>query len=233
MPSATARPRGHYLAEEAGRLAGVSGTTIGQWARRGYIRSSRSDGPPRVYCYQDVAEAMAVHELLERGVGLRAVKAAADRLRERGGSAWPLQESRLLVPGAARPSAPASGPPRRPRSRPARAIVLEEEEGHTDVVSGHPVLAGLDLERLASDLGRGGWAAREIPGLRHIEVHPDRLSGRPVIRGKRVPAELAARMAETPQGADVLMHDYGLTRDEVEDARRWWHAVVRYEAVAA
>lgn len=237
MPVVTARPLGHYLAEEAGRLAGVSGTTIGQWARRGYIRSSRSDGPPRVYCYQDVAEAMVVHELLARSVSLRAVKAAVDRLRERGGSVWPLQESRLLVPGPARPPAPAPGPApgpaRRPRPRPARAIVLEEEEGHTDVVSGHPVLAGLDLERLASDLGRGGWAAREIPGLRHIEVHPDRLSGRPVIRGKRVPAELAARMAETPQGADVLMHDYGLTRDEVEDARRWWHAVVRYEAVAA
>lgn len=233
MPAATSRSRGHYLAEEAGRLAGVSGTTIGQWARRGYIRSSRSTGPPRVYCYQDVAEAMAVHELLARGVSLRAVKAAVDRLRDRGASDWPLQDSRLLVPGRLRPGPSTPGQPRRPPVRSARAIVVEEEEGHTDVVSGHPVLAGLDLERLASDLERGGWAAREIPGLRHIEVHPDRLSGRPVIRGKRVPAELAARMAETPQGSDVLMHDYGLTRDEVEDARRWWHAVVRYEQVAA
>ena len=218
-------PRGHYLAEEAGRLAGVSGTTIGQWARRGYIRSSRSAGPPRVYCFQDVAEAMVVHELIARGVSLRSVRAAVERLRHQRNTNWPLQESRLLVPGAA-------GPGRSPARR-SRTIVVEEDEGHTDLVSGHPVLAGLDLETLVAELGRGGWAAREIPSLRHIEVDPDRLSGRPVIRGKRVPAELAARMAETPQGVDVLMHDYGLTRDEVEDARRWWHAVVRYEQVAA
>ena len=225
MPPTTGRPRGHYLADEAGRLAGVSGSTIGQWARRGYIRSSRSPGPPRVYCFQDVAEAMVVHELIARGVGLRAVKASADRLRARRKTNWPLQQSRLLVPGAA-------GGERTPRRR-ARTIVVEDDEGHTDLVSGHPVLAGLDLETLVADLGRGGWAAREIPSLRHIEVDPDRLSGRPVIRGKRVPAELAARMAETPQGIDLLMHDYGLTRDEVEDARRWWHAVVRYRQVAA
>ena len=225
MPPSSGPPRGHYLAEEAGRLAGVSGTTIGQWARRGYIRSSRSAGPPRVYCFQDVAEAMVVHELVARGVGLRAVKAAADRLRAQGNADWPLQRSRLLVPGP-----PGGG---RSATRRARTIVVEEDEGHTDLVSGHPVLAGLDLETLVADLGRGGWAAREIPSLRHIEVDPDRLSGRPVIRGKRVPAELAARMAETPQGVDLLMHDYGLTRDEVEDARRWWHAVLRYERVAA
>ena len=225
MAPRSARPRGHYLAEEAGRLAGVSGRTIGQWARRGYIRSSRSAGPRRVYSFQDVAEAMVVHELIARGVGLRAVKAAVDRLRDRGGGDWPLQESHLLVPAPR-----GSG---RGRIRSARTIVVEEDDGHTDMVSGHPVLAGLDLERVASDLGRGGWAAREIPALRYIEVDPDRLSGRPVVRGKRVPAELAARMGETPQGADMLMHDYGLTREEIEDARRWWHAVVRYEQVAA
>lgn len=225
MPPSAGTPRGHYLADEAGRLAGVSGTTIGQWARRGYIRSSRSSGTPRVYSFQDVAEAMVVHELIERGVSLRAIKAAADRLRTQRATNWPLQQSRLLVPGT---TGGERVPPRR-----ARTIVVEEEEGHTDLVSGHPVLAALDLETLVADLARGGWAAREIPSLRHIEVDPDRLSGRPVIRGKRVPAELAARMGETPQGVDLLMHDYGLTRDEVEDARRWWHAVIRYEQAAA
>ena len=225
MATPSAFPRGHYLAEEAGRLAGVSGTTIGQWARRGYIRSSRAMGPRRIYCFQDVAEAMVVHELIARSVALRSIRAAVDRLRGQANTNWPLQESRLLVSGA-------GGPGRSPARR-SHTIVVEEDDGHTDLVSGHPVLAGLDLETLVADLGRGGWAAREIPSLRHIEVDPDRLSGRPVIRGKRVAAELAARMAETPQGVDVLMHDYGLTRDEVEDARRWWHAVVRYEQVAA
>ena len=44
-----ARPHGRFLASEAGELAGVSGTTIGQWARRGLIRSSIYDDEPRVY----------------------------------------------------------------------------------------------------------------------------------------------------------------------------------------
>ena len=38
MPAPTnARPHGSFLASEAGELAGVSGTTIGQWARRGLL----------------------------------------------------------------------------------------------------------------------------------------------------------------------------------------------------
>ena len=53
-------PVGHYLAREAGSLAGVSGDKIGQWARRGYIRSSQRTHVPRVYSFQDVAEAMVI-----------------------------------------------------------------------------------------------------------------------------------------------------------------------------
>ena len=63
-----ARPHGRFLASEAGELAGVSGTTIGQWARRGLIRSSISDDEPRVYSVEDVAEAAVVRALLERGI---------------------------------------------------------------------------------------------------------------------------------------------------------------------
>src|SRR4051794_41277669 len=89
------RPHGRFLAGEAGELVGVSGTTIGQWARRGYIRASRSTGDPHVYCLEDVAEAWVVHALLERGVGHAAVR------RGVGG------------PGGERPRAPprASPPP--------------------------------------------------------------------------------------------------------------------------
>src|SRR2546423_11384802 len=64
-----AKPHGHFLAAEAGELAGVSGNTIGQWARWGYIRSSQSSGEPRVYSVEDVAEAAIVRALLDRGVG--------------------------------------------------------------------------------------------------------------------------------------------------------------------
>ncbi len=69
-------PRGHYLAREVGQLAGVSGDMIGQWARRGYIHSSQSRAGeiPRVYSFQDIAEAMIVHELLEHEVSHREIK---------------------------------------------------------------------------------------------------------------------------------------------------------------
>ncbi len=82
------RPHGRFLAGEAGDLVGVSGTTIGQWARRGYIRASRSTGDPHVYCLEDVAEAWVVHALLERGVGHAAVRRVIAALD--GERRWPL-----------------------------------------------------------------------------------------------------------------------------------------------
>ena len=91
----TAKLHGHFLAGEAGELAGVSGTTIGQWARWGYIRSSRSDGEPRVYSVEDVAEAAIVQALLERGVRHRDVRRAVARLAAYG--AWPLSEAPLAT----------------------------------------------------------------------------------------------------------------------------------------
>ena len=78
-----ARPKlhGSFLAGEVGELAGVSGTTIGQWARWGYIRASQSAGDPHVYSVEDVAEAAIVSELLGRGVRHADVRRAIDRLR--------------------------------------------------------------------------------------------------------------------------------------------------------
>ncbi len=90
-----ARVHGHFLAGEAGELAGVSGNTIGQWARWGYIRPSQSAGVPHVYSVEDVAEAAIVHALLERGVRHRDIRRAIDRLDDYG--EWPLSEARLSV----------------------------------------------------------------------------------------------------------------------------------------
>jgi DNA-binding transcriptional MerR regulator len=90
-----AKPHGHFLAGEAGELAGVSGNTIGQWARWGYIRASQSAGQPHVYSVEDVAEAAIVHALLERGVRHREVRRAIARLRGYGD--WPLSEAPLAT----------------------------------------------------------------------------------------------------------------------------------------
>jgi DNA-binding transcriptional MerR regulator len=91
----TAKPHGHFLAGEAGELAGVSGNTIGQWARWGYIRASQSEGEPHVYSVEDVAEAAIVHALLERGVRHREVRRAIARLQCYG--EWPLSDAPLAT----------------------------------------------------------------------------------------------------------------------------------------
>jgi DNA-binding transcriptional MerR regulator len=92
---ASARPHGRFLAGEAGELAGVSGTTIGQWARRGLIRASRSAGDPHVYSVEDVAEAAIVHALLRRGVGHAQIRRAIAALDDYG--TWPLSGAPLGV----------------------------------------------------------------------------------------------------------------------------------------
>ena len=88
-------PRGHYLAAEAGQLAGVSGNAIGQWSRRGYIRASQSDEIPKVYSYQDIAEAMVVHELLEHEISHREIMTAIKALGSYGD--WPLSSVNLAT----------------------------------------------------------------------------------------------------------------------------------------
>ena len=105
-----ARPHGRFLASEAGELAGVTGTTIGQWARRGLIRSSVSDDDPRVYSVEDVAEAAVVRALLERGIRHAEVHRLVDCLN--GYGPWPLSEAALATT--------TDGAPR---------IVLREDEG--------------------------------------------------------------------------------------------------------
>ena len=99
--SRRARHHGRFLAAEAGELAGVPGTTIGQWARRGLIRSSVSDGEPRAYSVEDVAEAAIVRALLERGVRHADVHRAIDALDDLG--PWPLSQAALAVSRDARP----------------------------------------------------------------------------------------------------------------------------------
>jgi len=207
-------PRGHYLANEVAALAGVSGDRIGQWARRGYIRASWSEpgDSPLVYSYQDVAEAMIVHELLENGNSHDEVKAAIANLRKDSGSAWPLTRAGVVT---------ADG-----------AVVVERGGRHYEVGL-RPWQRFIDdrhLREVASELHRGGWAARELPQLRHIEVDPDRLSGRPVIRGRRVPVALVAEAANEPEGLEILREDYELSDDEIQDAKRWAATTQRYLA---
>ncbi len=208
------KPRGITSPHEVGWSAGVSADRIGQWARRGYIRSSVSPVVPLVYSYQDVAEAMAVHELILRGTSLRRIKRAVELLRDDYGD-WPLTSAPLVTAEL------------RGQAGPSAALLLQGNDGladlHRDPYQG--VLKIGELRRIASDPRRGGWAVRRLPDLRHVEVDPDRLSGRPTIRGTRVPAELGAKLASREEGRMILKSDYGVTERQIRDAQRWWDAV--------
>jgi len=225
---ASSAPRGWYLARDVGQLAGVSGTQIGQWARHGLIRSSRGAGNPRAYSFQDVAEAMVVHELIDRGLPAPEIRRAIANLRERYGD-WPLIASPLST------TVPQAGRVNR-RSR----VVLCGRDGDCELAmdggrgDGNqtylPTLT--ELQNLSALLRRGGWVMRDLPHVTHIEVDPDRLSGRPTIRNRRIPAEKVALLAETAEGRQILRSDYKLSGREIDDAARWYAAVSHFEAAA-
>lgn len=212
------QPRGWYLAREAGLLAGISGDKIGQWARYGYIRSSWSTAIPRVYSFQDVAEAIAVHQLLDRGVKHVEVKRAIDGLRREYGD-WPLQSAPLATP-------------REPG--PARVAVRDKGGVPYDVGSrrGQTFLSFVELLDINELLRRGGWALRDLPNVTRIEVDPDRLSGRPTIRDRRVPAEKVARIAQLPGGLRILSSEYDIGKREADDAVQWYERALELAAAA-
>jgi uncharacterized protein (DUF433 family)/DNA-binding transcriptional MerR regulator len=216
---ATAGPRGWYLAREVGLLAGVSGDTIGQWARYRYIRSSWSSKIPRVYSFQDVAEAIAVHELIDRGIRHAAIKRAIEGLRDEYGD-WPLQTAPLATPD---------------RRQMTPGIALKRAGGAFDVGRrrGQSYFSFVELRDISVLLRRGGWALRGADDITRIEVDPDRLSGQPTIRDRRVPAEKVARIAHLSGGLRILASEYGVTRREADDAVRWYERAQRFGQAAA
>ena len=197
-----------YLADEVGLLAGVSGTTIGQWARRGLIRSSASAGPPRVYAFDDVREAQAVAELLGRGLAHAEIRRLIAALAPEHGD-WPLAGAGLAVPAGARGG---------------RAPVFARRDGALVAVGrdgGQAAIALPDLQAVGAALrGRG------------VALQRDRLSGRPTVAGRRISARMVAETAGTAVGRRVLGADYGLPAEAIAAARRWWRRRAGWEATA-
>jgi uncharacterized protein (DUF433 family) len=178
-----------------------------------------------VYSFQDVAEAIVVHDLLERRVKHRDIRKTIANLRSTYGD-WPLTAAPLAT----------SQIPRDRLGGGKEIVALISLEGARDI--GHstgdqlwlPDL--LELQAIAGLLRRGGWAVISHPEIEHVEVDPDRLSGRPTIRDRRVPAEKVALLATTRDGRIALRADYRLTARQIDDAVRWYHAVSEYEAAA-
>ena len=203
---------GRYSAAEVARLAGVSPRRIGQWARYGIIPSVCRR--PRVYSYADAGEAVLVRYLIEQRLRTREVRKIVENLRSRYG-AWPLATAPLEHDG--------------------RLVVTHEGDDLYFDAADHAeqkVVAGtlLDLRVVREALESGGWVALQTP-RKHIQVDPDRLSGRPTIRGRRIPTGLVAEMANTAEGRAMLRDEYDLTDDEIEDASGYEADVA--EALAA
>jgi uncharacterized protein (DUF433 family) len=189
---------GAYSAVEVARLAGVSSRRIGRWAREGIIRASVSTRP-NIYSYADAGEAIVAHYLVEQGKPPSEIKKAVGTLRDQYGE-WPLTHAPLAHDGA----------------------LLLEWNGESWVsvdIAEHAVIEEtlLNLTQIQKALGRGGWAAIAHP-REHIEVDPDRHSGTPVVRGRRLPTTLVASIALEPDGRATLRDEYGLSEAEIDDA---------------
>lgn len=154
-----------YLAHEAGRLAGVDGDRIGQWARWGHIRASVSAADPHVYDFADVADALAVRLLLDAGIALPVIRRAVERL----GGEHPLASGLHVVDGR---------------------LAVERGDGLEDVFTEQRVLP-LDGRLDPVALLRAGGYPALVTGVRGIEVDPSRVGGHPCVRGRRVPVEEA------------------------------------------
>jgi uncharacterized protein (DUF433 family)/DNA-binding transcriptional MerR regulator len=193
-------PIGSYTASEVARLAGVSPRRIGRWAREGIILPSVSSQPNR-YSYADAGEAILAHYLMEQGKPPREIKGIVHSLRAAYGK-WPLATAPLAHDGQL-------------------LLVRDSETGRYLSVDRpeHEVIGAtlLNLKVIRDALGRGGWVAIKNP-REHIEVDPDRHSGSPVVRGRRVPTSLVAAIAGGKGGRVVLRTDYKLSNAEIDDA---------------
>jgi uncharacterized protein (DUF433 family)/DNA-binding transcriptional MerR regulator len=193
-------PIGCYAAAEVARLAGVTPHRVGRWAREGIILPSVSRRP-NLYSYADAGEAILAHYLVEQGKKPRDIKNIVHLLRDKYGD-WPLatapsaHDGRLVVEWDAQ-----------------RGAYVSVDRPDNDVLKG----TLLDLKVIRESLGRGGWVAIKNP-REHIEVDPERHSGTPVVRGRRVPTSLVASLADAEGGHEVLREDYRLSDAEIDDA---------------
>jgi uncharacterized protein (DUF433 family)/DNA-binding transcriptional MerR regulator len=198
MDAVTPTAIGSYTAAEVARLAGVSSRRIGSWAREGIIRATVAEHP-NAYSYADAGEAIVAHYLVDQGKRPGDVRKAVEKLREQFGP-WPLATAPLAHDGA----------------------MLLEWDGKSWVsvdIPEHGVIKEtlIDLTKITKALGGGGWVTIDKP-RDYIEVDPDRYSGAPVVKGRRLPTSLVAAIASETGGRAVLREDYELSNAEIDDA---------------
>jgi uncharacterized protein (DUF433 family)/DNA-binding transcriptional MerR regulator len=201
---------GVFSPRRAGVLAGVSGDQIGQWARYGLIRPTLYRGrPANRYAFYDVAEAIVVHWLRERGFSYDEIHSAIGAASD-GNRKWPLLEAPLGVAQHA-------------IEHDRGVIAIRTSDGQYVEIGrpGGQFVLPPELFEFAGDMLRsGGWLADRL-GLTRIEVNPEKLGGAPSVRGHRWPVERVARIAADPPGRAFLLAEYDLDEQDVEESIRW------------
>lgn len=86
-------------------------------------------------------------------------------------------------------------------------------------IPGHELMQStlLNLREIRQALAQGGWVSLKNPRL-HVEVDPERLSGEPVIKGRRLSTQRVADLAAQPDGRTELTEVFDLSEEEIEDA---------------
>lgn len=200
MEQLESRAAGYYTTADVARLSGMTPHRVARWARMGIIQHSISTRP-NIYSYADVGEAILAHYLAEQGKKPGQIGELVERLRDEYGP-WPLGVAPLEHDG------------------PLCAIWDEENRVHVSAdIPGHELLKGtlLNLKEIREALSKGGWVSLKTP-REHIEIDPERHSGEPVIKGRRLATHRVASLAAEPKGRAVLRDDFDLTDAEIEDA---------------
>jgi uncharacterized protein (DUF433 family) len=194
MSKLESRAVGYYTTADVARLSGMSAHRVARWARMGITTR------PNIYSYADAGEAILAHYLADQGKRPKEIKELVEHLREEYGL-WPLAAAPLEHDGPL-------------------CVIWDDDEGvHVSAdIPGHGVIEDtLDLKEIRQALSRGGWVSLKHPRT-HIEIDPDRHSGEPVIKGRRLSTQRVASLAAEPEGRVELEEDFQLSSAEIDDA---------------
>lgn len=202
---------GVYSPGMTGALAGVSGQSVGQWARHRLIQPSVYRGrPANLYSYYDVAEAVVVRWLVELRFSHRVIRKALDSVRGDYPN-WPLLRAPLAVG-------------RLSIDDRARLVRRVADGTYMDAVDAsrpeQVVIKPALLDQARDMLAHGGWVAA-VKNLQRIEVRPLKLGGAPSLVDRRWTVEQVARLAWDAEGRDVLVSTYGLSDQEIDESLSW------------
>jgi uncharacterized protein (DUF433 family) len=188
---------GEYTTWELARLAGSPPKRVSRWHQMGVFPATGR--VPGTFSYADAAESILAHYLIDVGLRPGEVAKLVENLRERYGN-WPLSNAPLEHEGRL-------------------VVVREDGDVYLDVLhhlDQRVIEATLDLRKVRDALAHGGWVA--LKNRREaIEVDPEKLSGLPTVRGRRLTTLIVADVAAEPDGLETLRTEYGLSRQEIDE----------------